>query len=412
MSGSGIQSSVGSSSVGETRDDQEKPGEWSEGLDPFGITPWVLPGRGESGPRCGVWQPESVCETCGEPNFVEHRCGRRSCPDCWGSWALDAAVRATVRLQAYRYQQPEDWRRQAAHAVVSPPEGDVRTKDDYWRWRSKAGEIAQEKGWRGFAVIPHPYRPTDEAKERFRREDPDCGIWVWLRNDVEDMMRLVKWSPHYHIVGATGADMDPAKESDEYVYRFIRSAERFDGIEDTVSHEDVYGLFRYLLSHTGFPEGSSKQTTTWYGELSNSVFVEEATESWQVEKPSDEVLSKLELTVRDAVGLFVDEESDEDVGVEKDGLDGCSRKDCDGVMIDVFDVSAYLRSNKVDSEVEKWMKAMRDWRLGRVEPPPGLKHPESREEVREAAEEIVDGGDRPARLWYDGGWLSAGQTTL
>lgn len=373
------------------RGDRDGPGEWTEGLKPYGVTAWQLPGQGDRGAGCGEWYPEAVCETCGEPRFASRVCGARSCPDCWGVWAKESGVRATVRVQAYRYTQPNDWHRQAAHAIISPPEGEVRTEREYWEGRSKAAEMARSKGWRGFAVIPHPYRVTEEGKERFRAEDPEYGIWVWLRNDVEGMSRYLKWSPHYHIVGATGADMEPARDGDEWVYHFRRSVESFDGVRDRESHEDVYGLFRYLLSHTGFPEGSTKQTVTWYGELANSVFVEDATEEWQNEKPSEGVLSALEREVEAVAGPSTeDDESDgEAVPEEGDEVGECPVEECDGMLIDVFDVEMYLRHNDPPPGVAERMRVARDWRLGRVQPPPGMKKPRTREAAEEAYEELL-----------------------
>ena len=385
-----LRESEPSPSTAAARDDRGGAGEWSEGLEPFGVTAWQLPGQGDRGAGCGEWYPEAVCETCGEPRFTSRVCGARSCPDCWGVWAKDAAVRATVRLQAFRYTQPNDWHRQVAHAYISPPEGEVMTEREYWEGRSKAAEIAKSKGWWGFTVIPHPYRVTEEGKERYRAEDPDYGIWVWLRNDVEGMSRYTKWSPHYHIIGATGADMEPAKDSDEWVYQFKRSVESFDGVRDADSHEDLYGLCRYLLSHTGYPEGSTKQTVTWYGDLANSVFVEDATEEWQNEKPSEGVLSALEREVEAVAGPSTeDDEGDGEAVSEGDEVGECPCDDCGGVLIDVFDVGMYLQHNDPPPGVREVMVTARDWRLGRIEPPPGLKRPRSEEEAEEALEAML-----------------------
>lgn len=385
-----LRESEPSPSAAAARGDRDGPGEWSEGLKPFGVTAWELPGQGDRGAGCGEWYPDAVCETCGEPRFASRVCGARSCPDCWGVWAKDGGVRATVRLQAFRYTQPNGWNRQAAHAIISPPEGEVRTEREYWEGRSKAAEMAQEKGWRGFSVIPHPYRVTEEGKERYRAEEPEYGIWVWLRNDVEGMSRYLKWSPHYHIVGATGADMEPARDDDEWVYHFRRSVESFDGVRDSESHEDVYGLFRYLLSHTGYPEGSTKQVVTWYGDLANSVFVEDATEEWQNQKPSEGVLSALEREVEAVAGPTEDDDGDgEEVPEEGDEVGECPCDGCDGLLIDVFDVGMYLQHNDPPPEVREMMVTARDWRLGRIQPPPGLKKPRSKEEAQESLEAML-----------------------
>jgi len=270
---------------------------------------------------------------------------------------------------------------------VSPPEGEVMNERQFWEGRTRAAEIAQEKGFRGCTVIPHPYRVTEKGQQEYERADPEYGIWVWLRNDVEDMERYIYWSPHYHIVGLTGADMDPAEDSDEWVYRFKRSVEPFGGVHDSGSHEDLYGLFRYLLSHTGFPAESTKQVTTWYGDLANSVFVEDASEDWQHEKPSEGIRSALMREIEAVAGPTDDEDDGE--GRETDDEGECPCEDCDGFLIDVFEVDAYLRQADPPPEVVERMRAARDWRLGRREPPPGLKRPRTEEEARESWEAVI-----------------------
>ena len=370
------------------RADRAEPGAWNEDLKEWGVTDWRLPGQGEPAPRCGEWYPSAVCETCADLDLTTHTCGRRACPDCWGVWAKEAAVRATHRVQSFRYTQPDDWHRQVAHAFVSPPEGEVMNERQFWEGRKRAAEIAEEKGFRGATVIPHPYRVTEEGQDRYEEADPEYGIWVWLRNDVEDMSRYTYWSPHYHVVGLAGADMDPAEDEDEWVYHFKRSVEPFEGIRDSESHEDLYGLFRYLLSHTGYPAESTKQVTTWYGDLANSVFVEDATEEWQHEKPSEGVRSALEREIEEVAGPTGEDEEEGGAGEDDEGY--CEVEGCNGVYIDVFDVNAYLRQSNPPPEVQEKMRAARDWRLGRVEPPPGMKAPQSREQAEEAWEQIQE----------------------
>lgn len=385
----------GSGSADAARPARRGDGEGSLGPE-WGSEEWNLPGQGESGPGCGEWYPDSVCESCGEPQMATRSCGRRSCPECFGIWAKEAAVRGAVRIQAFRYTQPDDWNRQVAHAYWSPGDGEVMNERQYWQAKKKAAEIAKEKGFRGFAVIPHPYRVTDEGQKAYREEvprgddgEPVYGIWVWLRNDVEDMQRYIYWSPHYHIIGFTSADMDPGTESDEGVYQFKRSLESFDGIRDRESHEDVYGLFRYLLSHTGFPKGSTRQVTTWHGALANNKFVEKASESWQHEKPSEGVLSALEREIEEVAGPTEDASDGATAPSEVDDKGECPVDGCGGVLIDVFDVGAYLRQANPPPGVQERMKIARDWRLGRKEPPPGMKCPQSEEQAREAFEAFL-----------------------
>jgi hypothetical protein len=57
----------------------------------------------------------------------------------------------------------------------------------------------------------------------------------------------------------------------------------------------------------------------------------------------------------------------------------------------VFDVGMYLRHNDPPPEVQRSMEVCEDWRLGRLEPPAGLKNPRSEEHAREAYEVMKDG---------------------
>ena len=369
---------------------RSSPGAWNEDLGRWGSDPWNLPGFGEKGPGCGEWYAEAVCDECGHLDLGTHNCGRRSCPECWGIWAKEAGVRATVRIQSFRQTQPDNHRRQVAHAVVAPPEGSVRNEREFYQGRKKAAEIASEKGFRGFAIVPHPWRVTEATKSDYRELDPDVGLWVWLRNEFSEteLRDRIYWSPHYHIIGATSRGMEPGDESDEWLYEFIRSFESYNGIRDTDAHSDVYGSFRYLLSHTGYPEGSTKQAVTWYGDLANSVFVEDAREEWQIEKPSEGVRSAIRRSVEEVAGSTENDESGAQDD-ETDDVGDCPCDDCGGVLIDVFDVRAYLDHNDPPPEVADRMVAAYEWRVGDRLPPPGLKHPRTEEQAREAFDAMI-----------------------
>jgi len=373
------------------RAERSSPGAWDEDLGRWGAGKWNLPGYGEKGPKCGKYYPEAVCDECGELDFGMHNCGRRSCPDCFGIWAKEAGVRATVRIQSFRHTQPDNHKRQAAHAVVAPPEGSIMNERQFYKGRKKASEIASEKGFRGFAIVAHPWRVKEWVKQDYRDAGPDVGLWVWLRNEFTEteLRDRIYWSPHYHIIGATSAGMEPGNESDEWLYEFIRSFESYGGIRDTESHDDLYGGFRYLLSHTGYPEGSTKQAVTWYGDLANSVFVEDASEEWQIEKPSEGVRSALEREIEAMAGVVQEDDEDGVQSEETDDMGECPCDDCTGVLIDVFDVRAYLDHNDPPPEVADRMVTAYEWRVGDRLPPPGLKYPQTKEQAIEAFESLM-----------------------
>ncbi|MCD2205323.1 hypothetical protein, partial [Halobacterium sp. KA-6] len=86
-----------------------------------------------------------------------------------------------------------------------------------------------------------------------------------------------------------------------------------------------------------------------------------------------------------------EEEGDGGGEEDSDDLGECPHDDCDGLLIDVFDVAMYLRQSDPPPEVVDAMKVARDWRLGRIEPPPGLKHPTTEEQGREAFQVMLNG---------------------
>jgi hypothetical protein len=261
----------------------------------------------------------------------------------------------------------------------------------FYKGKQKADEIAKEKGFRGHAIVAHPFRVTDRAKQEYRDCDPDIGMWVWLRNEFteSELRDRIYWSPHYHILGLTSSDMEPAKESDDWIYDFERSLTTYEGIRDCDSHEDVYGVFRYLLSHTGFPEGSGKQAVTWYGDLANSVFVEEATADYQTEKPSEGVRNALKREIEAVAGPVEDDDENGAQSEETDDMGECPCDDCDGVLIDVFDVRRYLRHNDPPPGVTRRMRTAYEWRMGDITPPPGLRFPQTEEQAQEAFEAML-----------------------
>ena len=370
--------------------DLPEPTEADTTLGPrWGSERWNVPGFGESGPRCGEVSPVGVCEH-GHVDWGEHRCGRRTCPKCWAIWAREAAVRATTRIQAFRETQPNDRNRQVVHAVVSPETEQVKNRREYWDWYSKASEIAEEKGMRGYAVIGHPFRVTDAGKYLYRQaggDDSEFGMWVWLRNELEEavLREVIEFSPHYHLIGLAGEDMDPAQDSDGAAYTFIRSLTPYYNPHDRESHEDLYGLFRYLLSHTGYPEGSTKQVTRWYGDLANNVFVDDATEEWQIQKP----VRAAETIQREVEAIAgVEPESD---GESSNERDTCDYEGCEAEVIEVEGLRQYLAENDPPDDVKYRMRAVKEWRhSGLVGVQPGLKHPATVEEGEEVIEALVE----------------------
>lgn len=361
-------------------------GDESLGVKVYGADDWSFPGMSDPHPDCGNYRVEGVCENCGEPHFAPHQCGRRGCPNCAGIWMKQAAMKRTVRLQSVRYGADH---KQVAHAVVSPSKPTQSTRE-YLDGRSDAADVAKEKGFTDFDVIAHPCRVTDEGKEIYekeQRDDDKRGIHVWLKHEYPDRYTfgkddsLLYWSPHYHIIGLTSADMEPAKESDEYVYKFIDSLPAFR-MNDKQSYESVYRVYRYLLSHAGIHEERQFNAVVGYGGVSNTAYKDH--------KPSDGVISRMERLVEEIAEEMLD---DDDGSIERAGSDVDELGECeycdDGIVINVFRAPEFIEQAQPPPDIRDRFIAAYEWRKGKIDPPPGLKRPQSEQDASEAFDSLV-----------------------
>lgn len=363
---------------------------------------WVLPGGDEPGESCGEWRVKSVCDECGDTETVQQHCDRWLCPDCWTRVANRFSINAAKRIQAFRSTQPANHKRQWGHAVVSPTEGDITTRRALFESRTDAADIAVEKGFRGCAVVAHSHSKTELGDDLWqahvdRDEDgePLIGFWVWLRNesgglDVETD-DLIKWKPHYHIVGPTSPGMDVGRQEDDWVYHMIRFNEhRLYGVGSSEdSHRELFSTFRYLSSHILQPEDCNRQMITWHGQLANSVFVEDATQEWQVGKPRKSVVESIKNELKDIAGPTPEDGDSDGSGGSDDDLGECLREGCSGRMIGVWDIRPYLDQNNPPPDVARKMQVVRDWVAGEIEPPAGLKGPRCERDVELALDAMM-----------------------
>lgn len=357
----------------------------SLGVEVFGAREWTFPGMGDPNPECGTYRVEGVCENCGEPHFAPHQCGRRECPNCSGIWMKQTGVKRATRLQSVRHAKEF---KQAAHAVVSPEEP-PQTVCAFLDGRSEAAEAAREKGFTDFDVIGHICRVTDEGEELYEAEqdeDDNRGIHVWLQDEYPERYHfgmvnsLLYWSPHYHIIGRTSPDMEPAKESDDFVYKFIDSLPSYS-LSDEQSHEAVYKVYRYLLSHAGIHQERQFQAVVGYGGLSNSTYKDH--------KASVETTDQIEKMLVEIAEQHIDEDDrPERAGSEADELGECDNCE-DGTVINVFRVPDYIEQAQPPPDIRDRMRTAYEWRKGRIQPPPGLKRPQSREDATDAFEGML-----------------------
>lgn len=366
---------------------EPEAGRWQEELD-YGVvadTSMTLPGQGEEGPNCGVWKPAEFCDECAEVNYAPNRCERRSCPNCVGAWTRQRAVGATTRLQGARWAEDDGIDRRAVHAVVSPPEGDVRTLQHVYDGFRDAYRLAEEKGVRGGVAVFHGFRVLEDVQEEFREADPEMGIWRWIRTERPENWRdLTYWSPHYHIIGlCRDFEADDPDEQDGWVARRIRSLDPMTSLNDRGPYNDAVGLVRYLMSHATFEAGTSRDCVRWFGDLATTKFQPE-------EELSDGALEAIERITEEVVGAGDDRADEGDPrDDEPEPCEECGARS----RSPIWEAGAALLDSgwcdRIGKQRERRLTVAFEWAIGEREPPPGMKRPQSEEQAREAFEELL-----------------------
>jgi hypothetical protein len=75
-------------------------------------------------------------------------------------------------------------------------------------------------------------------------------------------------------------------------------------------------------------------------------------------------------------------------GSEADELGECDSCE-DGTVINVFRVPDYIEQAQPPPDIRDRMRTAYEWRKGRIQPPPGLKRPQSREDATDAFEGML-----------------------
>ncbi len=323
----------------------------------------TVPGKGERPDSCGDWFPTEFCDECGELELSRSACWCRDCPKCWFRWASDGARRITARINSARQAEPDNYRRRAHHVVVSPPQKSIKTLNSFYRAQKEGYELAKEHGIRGGVCIPHAYRATHEAKQRWAKikDGFDGGIWKWIREHEQDWEELVQWAPHFHILGL-GKDLEPGDSNEEWVFKQIRSLSPHR-LTQTEGYDDLFGCACYLLSHTSYDPGDSKQSVRWFGELSPSTFSPEQALS----KGTYEIVTR---KTREIVSN--DTETVEDS--EDSSADVCQRDECQGQLLPILDAGVRLTQEDWTEELDpvrrSRLRAGFRWANGDIDPPP------------------------------------------
>lgn len=373
------------------KDSLPDPGSWSEEIDLafYAESSMTIPGKGEPGSGCGEWGPKAFCDECGEPQFGRSRCDQRGCSSDWGSWSRRRAEKVTERLAAARHLADDNLDKRAIHAVFSPPEGSIRSLTGVQRGYNDAYDLAKEQGVRGGVAIFHGFRLTGEAVQLFSeatgRGEWEGKKWKFVREHDRNWRSLVYWSPHYHIVGLS-RDFKANKPDEQggWVAKRIRSLEPFN-LTRSKGYEDMIGLTMYQLSHATFETRSSSDCIRWFGDLATNQFSPK-------NELSSGVLDVIKRMVKETGENDPDGEDENDplLSLEKD--DGCVN--CGSVaQSPIWKAGRMLQDQRWCAQIgikqQRKLTVAFEWAIGERKPPPGLKHPQSEDDAREAFEAML-----------------------
>lgn len=156
------------------------------------------------------------------------------------------------------------------------------------KWKKLAEEI-KEKIRKHFLIkfsapsgvlIWHPYRMKAGCEDEYidYLKNSTSGIiktpasgtmkkWEWIRSKP-NWRELVEYSPHFHFVGYAGY-LQPSDKKEGWIYKTIRETINGNKVVSVLSHQDVYKVVNYLLTHTGVLKNKPyTHSYVWIGNLS------------------------------------------------------------------------------------------------------------------------------------------------
>lgn len=212
-----------------------------------------------------------------KPVLIPHNCGRRTCPDCWTTWADRAADRGVDVLNGYitaRYGSAQKAlpgmeidRMLPRHVSFHPPrqviDALVREVDrvivsprDFQteflkRLRQLATRIIEEAGGVAGVMVPHEIRLKSDRDNQEADYTSNTNRYRKVLNR-DDWQEHVKYYPHVHVL--LFGSLENSKDFNErtgWTYRMHR-----------VAHEPRDALY-YLLSHASAAHGVN--AVTYFG---------------------------------------------------------------------------------------------------------------------------------------------------
>lgn len=244
---------------GSTRSPSEPPSVFHDTLVGEHLVDVPLPGQGKVSTGCNE-DLLLYCGDCGHHYEVKSKCMKKSCPNCWRSWAASTARKSSLRLWAGVKKvmkgkgKPQKHYR-ILHATVSHR---IKGLESIALFRKKTIKLLKAKGISGGWLTFHP-----------------------IRKGVEDAW-LPDGTVHFHCIGLAPGNVEGGGTKD-CVFKVIEDAKRRD-YRGFKRIREITSCMFYLLTHCGVVEKS--HSITWFGCLSynmlpNRTLEEFSPEMWE-----------------------------------------------------------------------------------------------------------------------------------
>lgn len=196
----------------------------------------------------------------------------------------------------------------------------------------------EEAGIRGGALIPHPYRTTEEADRLYGEAraagevEEGTGKWEYLRelsDGWDDMSRYIEESPHYHAL-VPERYVDGEAAPDGWIVKNLNSGEGepFD-LNERRHYEEMIAPVFYTLTHAGVQKG--RASVTYFGGVHPAAF-----------SPEDALEPAVWETIQSKVARLLGVEESDGVHLLEPSEDSCPRDDCEAPTVPIGRLREWL----------------------------------------------------------------------
>lgn len=208
--------------------------------------PFVLPGLGESGPKCMCKKAWGIGIDGKKLGYVNLKCKRIECKNCYLNWVLEKVYESAFILEAYAKVTGERPAHVTAEIIGISDKARSWDMEDYDTFHRRTYRHIEAMGGLGGLRAFHPYKIHSHIKKSLISNGygiPGNGFWKGVRNNA---LNLKTFDEYYYLAPHDHNIVFPSF-LDEHVDNkfFVKKIKELSTMEDTIK-----ALF-YLVSHVG-----------------------------------------------------------------------------------------------------------------------------------------------------------------